>query len=250
MVDHPTYRAEPDPEFADRLERVLLQRLTAGPDGTSSSRVVVERVDPARPGANPDHRERDIIMLDTEDRPTGPMAPRRRSPGHWLLLAAAVAVVAAVGAVLVAVGGDDDKPLQPVEEPAGVIAKGSDIELVGDLVGIERTTLNIDVERKDGQVTGDLRVADNLTAIECADTSVDGFVVIAGTAGEGPDVARGDLLALVIREGEPDGVALLSNEANATTCQEMIDSVPDDLFTSQGEAEFTPLEAGSDIETG
>ena len=29
MVDPPTYRAEPDPEFADRLERVLLQRLTA-----------------------------------------------------------------------------------------------------------------------------------------------------------------------------------------------------------------------------
>ena len=48
MVDPPTYRAEPDPEFADRLERVLLQRLTAEPAGPRSSRGVAQS-DAARP---------------------------------------------------------------------------------------------------------------------------------------------------------------------------------------------------------
>ncbi len=36
------------------------------------------------------------------------MAPRRRSPGRWLLVAAVAALVAVVGTLLVAAGGDDD----------------------------------------------------------------------------------------------------------------------------------------------
>jgi len=60
--------------------------------------------------SDPDHREGDIIMLDTDDRPTGPepTTPRRRPPGRWFLVAAAVAVVAVGGALLIAAGGDDD----------------------------------------------------------------------------------------------------------------------------------------------
>jgi hypothetical protein len=59
---------------------------------------------------DPDDQEGDIIMLETEDRPTGhePVHPRRRSPGRWLLVAAAVAVVAVAGTLLVAAGDDDD----------------------------------------------------------------------------------------------------------------------------------------------
>lgn len=115
MVDPPTYRAAPDPEFADRLERVLLQRLTAGPDAMDAGREGVPSDQQFRPDADPDHR-RDIVMLDTEDRPTGPIGPRHGSPGRWLLVAAAVAVVAVVGAVLTA-GGDDDEPLDTVTAP-------------------------------------------------------------------------------------------------------------------------------------
>jgi hypothetical protein len=99
MVEPPTYRADPDPEFADRLERVLLERLAAAP---------------GRPDADPDHREGDIIVLDTEDPIVGPRAPWRRSPGRWLMVAAAVAVVAVAGTVLVAAGGDDEEPLDAV----------------------------------------------------------------------------------------------------------------------------------------
>ncbi len=116
MVDPSTYRADPDPEFADHLERVLLQRLTAGPDAMNSRRDAVPSDQQFRPDADPDHR-RDIIMLDTEDRPTRPIGPRRGSPGRWLLVAAAVAVVAVVGAVLATVGSDDDKPLDTVTAP-------------------------------------------------------------------------------------------------------------------------------------
>ena len=56
-------------------------------------------------------------MLDTEDRPTGPVTPRRRSPGRWLLVAAAAAVVAVVGTLLVAAGGDDEDPVDTVTPP-------------------------------------------------------------------------------------------------------------------------------------
>ena len=114
MVDPPTYRADPDPEFADRLERVLLERLTAEPAGPSSRREVVRSDEPVRPGGEPDHREGDTIVLDTEDSPIGPLAPWRRSPGRWLLAAAAVGVVAVAGAVLVAAGGGDETPLLAV----------------------------------------------------------------------------------------------------------------------------------------
>jgi hypothetical protein len=117
MVDPPTYRADPDPEFADRLERALLRRLTATPDGLSSSPGVLPSDELVRRDADPDDREGDITMLDTDDRPTGPLAPRRRSPGRWLLVAAAVAVVAVVGTVLVAVSGDEEKPLRTVTPP-------------------------------------------------------------------------------------------------------------------------------------
>lgn len=112
MVDPPTYRADPDPEFADHLERVLLERLTAGTDAMKSRGEGVPSDQQLRLDAVPDDR-RAIIMLDTEHRNTGPIGPRSGSPGRWLLVAAAVAVVAVVG-VLAAVGGEDDKPLDTV----------------------------------------------------------------------------------------------------------------------------------------
>ena len=134
MVDPPTYRAEPDPEFADRLERVLLQRLTAMPDRLRSRRGVAQSDAPVRTDTDPDDQEGDIIMLDTQDRPTAPVTPGRRSPGRWLLVAAAVAVVAVVGTLLVAAGGDDEDPVDTVStlHDRGCTAAAQDvIDVIG-----------------------------------------------------------------------------------------------------------------------
>jgi hypothetical protein len=61
-------------------------------------------------------------MLETEDRPTGDQSvvPRRRSPGRWLLVAAAV-VVAVVGTVLVAAGRVVDDQQIDVVTPAPTV---------------------------------------------------------------------------------------------------------------------------------
>jgi hypothetical protein len=102
MVD-PRYRTEPDPEFADRLEQVLLGRLTAEPvrHGLASGDA------PRRTEA--EHGDGHMIMLDAARGPTGPTAPRRRPPSTWLLVAAACAMVAAVGTLLVAAADDNEQ---------------------------------------------------------------------------------------------------------------------------------------------
>ena len=123
MADRPTYRAEPDPEFADRLEQVLLQRLTA-PAGSRPRR-----------GADtgPDGRENEMIILEADDHPAGhgPMIPRRRPPGRWLLVAAAAAGVAIVGTVLVAPGGDDE---DRVDTAASTPAPAQDVAAFCDAI--------------------------------------------------------------------------------------------------------------------
>src|SRR5687768_12423946 len=86
-----------DPAFAARVRALVVKEWQADAGWTPSE------------DSDPDDQEGDIILLETEDRPTGnePASPRHRSPGPWLLVAAAVALVALVGAVLAA-GGDDE----------------------------------------------------------------------------------------------------------------------------------------------
>ena len=98
--------------------------LAGGGPSTASprtARALTGDVVAAIPSADtdPDDREGDLIMLETEDRPTGhePPTPGRRSPGRWLLVAAVVAVVAVVGALLVAAGGDDEDPVDTATSP-------------------------------------------------------------------------------------------------------------------------------------
>lgn len=98
---HDEMRVAPDPSRAEELRQRLHARLASVPSADTDR----------------DDREGDLMMLDTEDRPTGPVAPRHRSPGRWLLVAAAVAMVVVVGTVLVAVGNDDKKPLDTVTAP-------------------------------------------------------------------------------------------------------------------------------------
>jgi hypothetical protein len=60
--------------------------------------------------------------------------------------------------------------------------------------------------------------------------------------------SEGDLLALIIEEGEPDRVALYANDSGAATCTEMLESVPGDLLTNADN--FNDVATGSDIQTG
>ena len=116
---HDELRVAPDPSRAEELRRRLHARLASGyPDEPV---VPIQDVLVSIPSADtdPDDREGDIIMLETEDRPTGhePVTPRRRSPGRWLLVAAAAAVVAVVGTLLVAAGGDDEDQVDTAADP-------------------------------------------------------------------------------------------------------------------------------------
>ena len=61
--DSPPFRAEPDPEFADQLEQVLLERLTA-PAGSRGRRGLAPRDEPL--GADPGDRDPDVITLEGE----------------------------------------------------------------------------------------------------------------------------------------------------------------------------------------
>jgi len=90
------------------------------------------------------------------------------------------------------------------------LAKGEDVEFRGT-DGLAGQTLNVTAEEEDGEVTGEFRVTENVIKVECADTDTDGVVILGGKATAGPDLAAGDLLALIIREGDPDSVALVAN---------------------------------------
>ncbi len=115
--------------------------------------------------------------------------------------------------------------------------------------GLGGQTLNINAEEENGKATGEFRVTDNVIRVDCADTDTDGVVILGGEATEGPDdVAAGDLLALIIREGDPDSVALRANDSGAASCTELLKAIPHDLLTD--ESDFVDVEDGYDIETG
>jgi len=92
-----------DPAFAARVRAMVVEEWQADAGSTPSVRI------------DPDDHEGDLIMLETEDRPTGDdqAAHHRRSPGRWLLVAAVAAVIAVVGTLIVAGAGDDDHDQVP-----------------------------------------------------------------------------------------------------------------------------------------
>ena len=56
------------------------------------------------------------------------------------------------------------------------------------------------------------------------------------------------MVALIIREGDPDSVALLTNDNDAGSCTELVESITDGQLTN--DSNFDDVEAGHDIETG
>jgi hypothetical protein len=122
------------------------------------------------------------------------------------------------------------------------------VELVGD-EDLGGQTLNIRAEKKDGEVTGELRFADLggeiLVAVECADTDTDGALILGGTITESNDMSG--LVALFIREGDPDRVAVWLDLGENASCSDLLANRHDVL---DDESAFVDVEDGSDIEIG
>lgn len=156
------------------------------------------------------------------------------------------AVIATGTAALLLFGGcGSDDPTN--------LASGEAIELVGDdQLGGE--TLDIHAEDDDGEVTGEIRFSTMgggiAVSLECASTGDDGLLMLGGTVDPESEEIPG-LVALLVKEGDPDSVALWFDEpppANAESCDDLLDSIPvDDLTANE---QFVAVETGSDIETG
>jgi WD40 repeat protein len=142
-------------------------------------------------------------------------------------------------------------PWHPGESAAAAgpttLARGEDVELFGN-VGIGNQQLNINAVEENGKATGEFRITDNVIGVDCADTHTDGLVILGGAVTGGPDFAPGDLVALIIREGDPDSVALRANDTGAASCTGMLKAIPDHLLTD--DTHFVDLEYGYDIQTG
>jgi hypothetical protein len=179
------------------------------------------------------------------------MRARQHRPVVAVLVAVAMLAVAGCG------GGDDESSTttsdsstttsETADDGPTTLTKGEDVELVGE-DGVAGQTLNITAEEESGVVTGEFRISENVITVQCAHTDTDGVVILGGAATAGPDVAVGDLLALIIREGDPDSVNISPNEG-AQSCNELLESIPEDPATIP-ESDFVDVEDGSDIETG
>jgi len=130
-----------------------------------------------------------------------------------------------------------------------MLASGKDVELVGD-GGLGGLTLDISAEKKDGAVTGELHFSDPggavVVGVECADTNTDGVVILGGTITESPVAEMSGLVALFIKEGDPDSVTILLDGGENESCGDLLVNRHDVL---DDESVFVDVEAGSDIKT-
>ena len=79
----------------------------------------------------------------------------------------------------------------PEDDGPTTLAQGEDIELVGE-DGLGGQTLNIDAVEENGEVTGEFRVSEVVTRVDCADTVTDGIVIVGGEVTTGaPRLHRG-----------------------------------------------------------
>ena len=172
---------------------------------------------------------------------------------------AAVASAATAILLLSACGNGDDSsttasgPSPTTSEAAGdgskTLATGEDVELVGgEGSGLGDQQLNINAVEENGKATGEFRVTHNVIRVDCADTDTDGLVILGGAVTGGPDFAPGDLVALIIREGDPDSVALRANDSGAASCTGLLKAIPDNLLSN--DSNFVDVQDGYDIQTG
>jgi hypothetical protein len=187
--------------------------------------------------------------------------PRAITQGAQMKNKLAAPVASAATAILLLGACSDDDPSTATAEPAGptTLAHGEDIELVGGIEsGLGNQNLDIDAVEENGEVTGEFRITDqsgtqppNVFTVECARTDPgDGIVILGGSAtDEGLDWNEGFMMALTIKEGDPDSVSIGGNEAGEKSCNELLESIPEDPVTGH-ESDFVDVEDGYDIETG
>lgn len=153
------------------------------------------------------------------------------------------------GLVVTAAACSDDGPT--------TLAQGEDVTFVDSAPWLSDQTMDISAVEEDGEVTGEARFSPaGLTlALQCADTDTDGLVILGGEAtADAGDSAVGDRVAVIIREGDPDGAVLWyelplpEGEVAAGSCREFLDSIPHDQFTDEGG--LADVAEGDDIETG
>jgi hypothetical protein len=136
------------------------------------------------------------------------------------------------------------------DEGPTTLAIGEDIELVGE-DGLAGQTLDIDAQEDAGAVTGEVLFTDPggevRVTIECADTDTEGVVVLGGTIAESTDDELTGLVALYIREGEPDQVAIWLDEGENASCEALLENRRDVI---DDDSQFAEVESGSDIRTG
>ena len=125
------------------------------------------------------------------------------------------------------------------------LAEG-DVWLVADAFHDEERTLSVSATEEDGEVTGEFRIAGHVIRIECADTDTDGVVILGGTVTAGDIVPPGDMLGLIIKEGDPDRVLLIGNDSGAESCTGMLEFV---IENPADESIFDTVKDGYDIET-
>lgn len=218
----------------------IIQRVSGR--GTRTSPRPIDRqlaVDHNPTGSN----EEEATMIDLE---TSSHTDGRRKRTKLILIGSLAAAAGVAVIAVVAIRHDDVANTRHAADGARILAKGTDVEFVGE-DGLASQTLNVDAEEQGGNVTGQFRIGENVIDIECADTNRDGYIILGGTVSSGPDVKQGDLLALVIKVGTPDRANLVGNESNADSCAGMLANMSADNLDVDN---FAVVEDGYDIQTG
>jgi hypothetical protein len=190
-------------------------------------------------------RTEEVDTTDPADAPTTDCSTTTQAltinPGGQMRTRLAAPVASAATAIMLIGACSDDGPT--------TLAQGDDIDFVGE-DGIGGQTLDISAVEEDGDVTGDVRFNEEVVTIECADTDTDGFVILGGEFTTVPeddtDELLGDQLAVIIKEGDPDSVALHADDA-AGSCREILESVTEAMLAD--ESIYVDVEDGEDIAT-
>ena len=186
-----------------------------------------------------------VDTTDPADAPTTDCSTTTQAltinPGGQMKTRFAAPVASAAAAIMLIGACSDDGPT--------TIAQGEDIDFVGE-DGLASQTLDITAVEEDGEVTGEIRFNEEEVTVGCADTDTDGVVILGGEVTTVPnddtDGFLGDYVALIIREGDPDSVALHADDA-AGSCSEILESVTEDMLAD--DSIYDDVEDGEDIAT-
>ena len=132
------------------------------------------------------------------------------------------------------------------------LAKGEHVGFVGGAAGLSDQTMDITAEVDGAEVTGEARFtpAGLILDLQCADTDTDGLVIVGGeaTADSADGSAAGDLVAVVIHEGDPDrAVVHFGGPDDDGSCEGSLEAIPEDIRTGESSALADVI---GDIETG